>query len=184
MSASALIFPQREPKISRKEWADYATAQSQPTTTSGFFRLIGMGRVLLDPSCNKLLLGITGAAYAQSGAGGAAGVSAGIGIGRDSGSIAGQAGSKMSGMSKALPSLGQDAPMREQSVIWVGQLPDSRLFARIKKFARAAWNNLDTEPAYRFSLIRKPRIVHGSFLSREDCVPDSCSADNSQCRPD
>lgn len=63
-----------------------------------------------------VLLGITGAAYAQSGAGDAAGGgSAGIAgqAGPASASAAGQAGGEMSGMSKALPGLGQDSPMRE-----------------------------------------------------------------------
>jgi hypothetical protein len=62
-----------------------------------------------------MVLGITGAAYAQSGAGGAAGAeSAGMGVG--GGGIAGQAGGEMSGMSKAVPGLGQRSPMSEQGV--------------------------------------------------------------------
>lgn len=58
-----------------------------------------------------MVLGITGAAYAQSGAGGE---SAGMGVG--SGGIAGQAGSEMSGVSKTLPSLRKDSHMRERRV--------------------------------------------------------------------
>lgn len=83
-----------------------------------------------------MVWGLTGSAYAQSGAGGAAvGGSAGIGpdsggiagqAGPASGAAAGQAGGEMSGMSKALPSLGQDSPMREQGVPGLGSSAEPR----------------------------------------------------------
>lgn len=62
-----------------------------------------------------MVLGITGAAYAQSGAGGAAG-GEGAGMGVGSGGIAGQAGSEMSGVSKELPSLRKNFHKRERRV--------------------------------------------------------------------
>ncbi len=67
-----------------------------------------------------MILGITGAAYAQSGAGGAGGAvgaAAAVGgsAGVSSGAAAGQAGSEMSGMSKALPHLEQESPMRRDA---------------------------------------------------------------------
>ncbi len=60
-----------------------------------------------------MVLGITSAVYAQMDAGSAAGGgNAGISVGSvGSGGIPGQAGSEMSGMSKALPGLGQDSSM-------------------------------------------------------------------------
>lgn len=73
--------------------------------------------------------------------------------------------------------------MHEQSLIgWVSyRIQDYPLES--KSLAGLRGTTLIPEPAYRISLIRKPRIVHGSFLSREDFVPDSCFADNLQCRP-
>jgi hypothetical protein len=95
-----------------------------------------------------LVLGITGAAYAQVGAGGvaggvvggaaggAAGEGAEIGAGSGgmagqagpatSGATSGQAGSEMSGMSKALPGLEQNSPMREQGVPGLGSSGEPR----------------------------------------------------------
>jgi hypothetical protein len=86
-----------------------------------------------------MVLGITGAVYAQIGGGGAAGgASAGIGAGSvgsggipgqagpASGAAEGQAGGEMSGMSKALPGLGRDSPTREQGVPGLGNSVERR----------------------------------------------------------
>ncbi len=86
--------------------------------------------ILLTKMARSMLIagmvwGITSAAYAQSGAGGAA-VGGSAGIGADSGGAAGQAGGEMSGMSKALPSLGQDSLMREQGVPGLGSSAEPR----------------------------------------------------------
>jgi hypothetical protein len=90
------------------------------------FLLTKMARSMLIAG---MVLGITGAAYAQSGAGGAAGgVGAGVGTGSagvegqagpGSGGIAGQAGG-MSNTSKALPGLGQDSSRSGQAVPGLG----------------------------------------------------------------
>jgi hypothetical protein len=90
--------------------------------------LTKMARSMLIAS---IALGITGAVYAQVGAVGAPGEgSAGIGIGGGgiagqaglpSGAAAGQAGREMSGMSKTLPGLGQDSPMRNEGIPGLGR---------------------------------------------------------------
>ena len=61
-----------------------------------------------------LVLGITGAVYAQGIVGGAAAGGAGVGV--DSDGIAGQGGSEMPGIGKAVPDLEQILPRREQGV--------------------------------------------------------------------
>lgn len=100
------------------------------------FLLTKMTRSMLIAS---MILGVTGAAYSQMGPGGAAGgEGAGIGVGSvgsggipgqagpASGAAEGQAGGEMSGMSKALPGLGQDSPTREQGVPGLGRSAERR----------------------------------------------------------
>lgn len=89
-----------------------------------------------------LVVGMTGAAYAQVGTGGVAGgVESGTGgvvggvvggavggaeIGAGGGGIAGQAGSQMPGMSRALPGLEQNSSRREQGVPGLGSSDEPR----------------------------------------------------------
>ncbi len=88
-----------------------------------------------------LVLGITGAAYAQVGAGGVvggvesgtAGVVGGVvggavggGAGIGGGGIAGQAGSQMPGVNRALPGLEQNSLGRERDVPGLGSSGEPR----------------------------------------------------------
>jgi len=104
------------------------------------FLLTKVARSMLVAS---MVLGITGAAYAQIGGGGAAGgASAGIGVGSvgsggipgqagpAGGAAEGQAGGEISGMSRALPGLGQESPMREQGVPGLGNSVERRSVGR------------------------------------------------------
>jgi hypothetical protein len=99
------------------------------------FLLTKVARSMLVAS---VVLGITGAAYAQIGGGGAAGIGVGSvgsgGIpgqaGPASGAAEGQAGGEMSGMSKALPGLGQESSMREQGVPGLGNSVERRSVGR------------------------------------------------------
>src|SRR5512146_685271 len=95
------------------------------------FLLTKVARSMLVAS---VVLGITGTAYAQIGGGGAAGIGVGSvgsgGIpgqaGPAGGAAEGQAGGEMSGMSRALPGLGQESPMREQGVPGLGNSVERR----------------------------------------------------------